>query len=118
MSDIALDDKDDILFDDTNDLTLTTSVDAIEQHLKQRLRTFLEEWFLNRKIGIPWMQQVLKKNPDEVVVDSVIKREIINTPGIEELTEFSLDIDSSRQLRIDFRAQTAEGEIIFDEVLP
>ena len=119
MSDIALDTTDDdILLDDSNDLTLTTGVDAIEQHLKQRLRTFLEEWFLDKRIGIPWFQQVLKKNPDEVIVDSVIKREIINTPGINELTEFSLDIDNTRELDVDFRAQTTDGEITFDEVLP
>lgn len=118
MSDIALDDTGDILLDDSNDLTLTTGVEAIRQHLEARLRTFLEEWFLDKRIGIPWLQQVLKKNPDEVIVDSVIKREIINTPGIEELTEFSLDIDNTRQLNISFRAKTIEGEIIFDEVLP
>ncbi len=118
MSDIALADDGDILISGS-DLTLTTGVDAIKQHLSQRLRTFYGEWFLNMEIGIPYFQQVLRKNPDPVVIDSIFKREILNTPGILQLTEFDLDLDPAiRELTLSFKAICNEGEIEFSEVIP
>ena len=120
MSDIALDSASgDIVLTD-NDLSLTSGAEGIKQHLTQRLQTFLEEWFLDFRIGIPWWQQVLKKNYDPIVIDAVIKREIVNTQGIEELSSFSLEvITATRQLNLSFEARTIEGEVItFEEVLP
>ncbi len=102
-----------------NDLVLVTGADAIKQHLGQRLKTFYGEWFLNMEIGVPYFQQVLKKNPDPVVVDSIFKREIVNTPGILQLTEFDLNIDNAtRTLTLTFKALSSEGEIDFSEVIP
>ena len=120
MSDIALDSTTGEITVTDDDLSLTTGAEAIRQHLTQRLRTFLQEWFLDFRIGVPWFQQVLKKNYDPVVVDAAIKGEIVNTPGIEELTSFSLEIiTGTRQLNVTFQARTIEGDVInFEEVLP
>lgn len=118
MSDIVLDENWDILVAGS-DLTLTTDIDAIRQHLSQRLKTFYGEWFLNMEIGVPYFQQVLRKNPDPVVIDSIFKREIINTPGIVQLTDFNLDLDpATRVLTLFFSALCTEGEITFTEVIP
>jgi hypothetical protein len=118
MSDLALDTDGDIKITGS-DLTLTTGVDAVKQHLSQRLRTFYGEWFLNMEIGVPYFQQVLRKNPDPVVIDSIFKREIINTPGILQLTEFNLDIaPATRELALSFKALCTGGELTFDEVIP
>ena len=102
------------------DLELVTGVDAIAQHLAQRLKTFLGEWFLDRRIGVPYLQQVLVKNPDPVVLDSALKAEIIDTPGIIELAAFSLTMDGpNRKLQLSFIANSQEGPIVFEnEVLP
>ena len=118
MSDLQLDDAGDVEVVG-NDLVLTTGVDAIKQHLKQRLQTFLEEWFLDKRIGIAYYQYILKKNPDAIIVDSLLKSEIVNTPGITELTRFSLDLDAStRILTVAFSAKSTEGPINFSEVIP
>ncbi len=103
-----------------SDLVLTSGAEAIEQHLRQRLQTFFAEWFLDSRIGVPYFQQILKKNPNFTVVDSVLKKEIIETPGIEELTKFELNLDNPvRELRVTFVARTIEGDVItFDEVIP
>ena len=102
-----------------NDFVLTTGTEAIEQHLSQRLKTFLEEWFLDKRIGIAYLQQILKKNPDFVVVDSILKKEIITTPGVLELTTFILDLnESTRVLTLTFSARTSDGVINFSEVIP
>lgn len=102
-----------------NDFALTTGVAAIQQHLSQRLKTFLNEWFLDKRIGIPYFEHVLKKNFDPVVVDTVFKKQIIDTPGVIELLYFNADLDrTTRTLNIEFKARTTEGTINFSEVLP
>ena len=116
MSDLKLTDGDIEL--EGNDFVLTTGTEAIQQHLSQRLKTFLEEWFLDKRIGIAYLQQILKKNPDPVVVDSILKKEIINTPGVVELTRFVIDVSSSRVMTLNFSAKTSDGVINFSEAIP
>lgn len=120
MSDIALDNTTGEIELLENDLFLTSGAAGIQQHLTQRLRTFLEEWFLDFRIGVPWFQQVFRKDYDPVVVDAAIKGEIVNTQGIEELVSFNLEIvTATRQLSVSFQARTIEGDVItFEEVLP
>ena len=102
------------------DLRLVTGRDAIRQHLIQRLKTFLAEWFLDQRIGVPYFQQVMVKSPDPVVLDSVFKAEIINTPGIVELLAFDFSIDArTRELLLSFTAVDDTGAVIsVSEVLP
>ena len=117
--DILLDSDTGDIFLPGSDLLLTSGQEAIEQHLRQRLQTFFDEWFLDGRIGIPYFQQILKKNPDLTVVDSLLKKEIIETQGIEELTQFNVSLDkSTRELKISFKVRTIEGDVItFDEVV-
>lgn len=118
MSDIKLGTDGDILIDGP-DLQQTTGVDAIEQHLKQRLKTFYNEYFLDIRRGIPYFQHVLIKNPDPVIVDTVFKRQVLNTPGVLELLEFNIDVDvSTRVMTLSFKAKVTEGEVDFSEVIP
>ena len=118
MSDILLDDDGDIEVSGS-DLSLVTGADAIKQHLLQRFRMFYGEWFLNMERGVSYFQQILKKNPDPVIMDSIFKSTIINTPGVLRLTEFDLSLDgSTRELSLSFRALCTDGEIFFEEVIP
>ena len=117
--DLLLNDSTWDLSTDATDLQLVDDTDAIRQHLAQRLKTFMGEWFLDLRIGVPYLQQVMVKNPDPIVLDSVFKAEIIATPGIVELTEFTLQMDARlRQLLLSFTAATDTGAVInFSEVL-
>jgi len=117
--DLLLDDNWDLALSDT-DLRLVTGVDAIRQHLIQRLKTFLLEWFLDRRKGVPYIQAVLIKNPNPLAVAAVFKSEIIETPGIVELISFDLQIDPGvRSLRLTFTAAVEDGSTVtVDEVLP
>lgn len=117
MSDLQLNDDGDLELTG-NDFVLTTGVDAISQHLSQRLKIFLGEYFIDKRIGIPYMEHILKKNIDPIIVDTLFKRQIITTPGVIELLKFTADLDSARTLNIEFRARTTEGVLDFSEVLP
>jgi hypothetical protein len=118
--DLLLDESTWDLVTDATDLKLVDGADAVRQHLAQRLKTFLGEWFLDQRIGVPYLQQVLVKNPDPVVLDSVFKAEIIHTPGIVELLSFDLGIDAgARRLQVASTVVASDGESLsFNEVLP
>lgn len=117
--DLALDSNWDLVVSD-RDLATVTSGDAIAQHLAQRLKMWMGEWFRDLREGVPYLQQVLIKNADPVVLDSIFKSTIINTPGLVELTTFDISIDSrTRELKLTFGAINEDGEqIYFDEVIP
>lgn len=115
----------DILLDDAGDIDLTAGsmtmtgfgTVATAQRLKQRLRLFLGEWFLDRERGIPFIQQIFVKRPNAGLIDAIFKQEIISDPAILELQEFELDLDpETRVLTLTFRALTSEGEINFSEI--
>ena len=115
--DLLLDNEGDLSLS-IDDLQLTSDIGAKIQHLSQRLKTFLGEWFLDLRIGVAYFQQIMIKNPNPGVVDTILKREIFNTSGIKELTEFDIDVAANREMTLSFRAIADEGEIDFSEVIP
>lgn len=117
MSDFALDrlthdidlDGDSVFFTD----------DSIRQQLEIELLTQLGEWFLDRALGIPYHEEVLKKAIDPSVIDSVFKGAILSVAGVVELLEFQLElITVTRQLRLTFKARTIEGIINYSQIIP
>ena len=119
MSDLKLNDSTNDLVTENGDLVLNSGVEAVRQYLRSKLRTFLGEWFLDGSRGVPYYEDIFKKNFNPVVVDGIFKEQILSTPGIIELLEFDMDIDSStRSLTIQFKAKTQEGTIDFTESIP
>lgn len=89
---------------------ILTGIDAIKQKVKLRLRFFLGEWFLNTSEGVAWRQNILIKNPNITVVNTLIKKAILGTEGIDGLLSFELITNNStRTLTINFKAQTNYG---------
>lgn len=85
-------------------LTLVEGDDAIDQHLRNRLRFFLGEWFLDTRQGLPYFQSVFVKNPNRPAVRSAFRRTIRETPGIVAVTELQLTINADRSTQVDFVA--------------
>ncbi len=115
MASIQIGSDNDIVIQN-NDATLITGRDEIAQVLRQELRVFLGEWFLDTAEGIPYFQEILKKNPNPSTVDAIFKNKILSTPGVIELLSYSLEING-RNLSLSFSASTQEGIIDFNEVL-
>lgn len=118
MSDLAIDiNTGDLILED-GDINLNSGLEAIRQNLQARLSFFLGEWFLDVDSGVPYYQDVLKKNPDPVVLDGVFKDAILGTPGVLGLEEFDMQLDTSlRQLKLIFKARSTDGIIDFDQLL-
>lgn len=97
----------------SNAPVLVSGADEVLQRLKNRLKTFEGEWFLDTRIGLPFYREIFVKNPRGDRVASYIKREIINTPGVLELLEYTQTIGTSaRTLTVSFKVLATDGAII------
>lgn len=104
---------------ENGDLVLLENADAAQQLLRQRLRMFFGEWFLDTGKGVPYFQEILKKQPNAIAVDSILKTTILETPGVIQLLRFNFDYDAAtRSLSLDFAAQLSSGVIEFNEEIP
>ncbi len=109
--DLALDpDTHDLSIVD-NDLQIVSDADQLEQNLKIRLQFFLAEWFLNINNGLPFYSDILVKNPNIPNIDSIVKAQIIDTNGVEEILEYISSFDNTtREYSINFTVRTEFGE--------
>lgn len=119
MSDIALDTTDaDIDTQGGTGLRLVEDTDAIRQHLLIRLRFFKGEYFLDQRRGIPYFQKILIKAPGLVVIRTIYREAILETPGVIEITRFDLNFDPvERRMRLDFTCTvtTSDEPLDFSE---
>lgn len=90
----------------------------IVQHVRTRLLFYFEEWFLDTQAGVPYFQLIFTKPADLATIESVFKTTIIRTPGVQELTFFSMDFQggTTRKLTVNFSAVTEFG-IITNETI-
>lgn len=106
MYDIQLDDTGDIKITDDGDILL---VDDILQNVLIRLKWFKDEWRLGPGLGFPYFEDVLKKNINIELVESLLRDEIMNVDGIIDANVTELIIDNqNRLLSIRFDFQTCQ----------
>ena len=112
MADLQLDQNGDLLIQD-DALKIVDGDDAIVQHLSIRLRFFKGEFFLDTRLGVPYFDQVLIKNPDLVSVRGILREVILETPGIDTIDAFSTEFDGlTRKLAVTFTATKIDGEVL------
>lgn len=83
----------DLFLRPSGDLAMVNDAEAVGQHVRQRLKTFEGEWFLDTTAGVPWLDQILGKNYDPALAEAVVKAEILDTDGVTEITSFSVSFD-------------------------
>lgn len=82
-------------------LAIVTRAEAVGQHVRQRLKTFEGEWFLDTEAGLPWMDRLLGKRYNPALAEALVKAEIINTDGVTSIESFSISFAKDvRDLRI------------------
>jgi hypothetical protein len=100
------------------DLLLLDGADAVAQRLAIGLQTYQGEWFLDDRVGVPYLQRILVKNPNVSDVSDVLRRAILATPGVVSLDRFDLALGgASRTARLSFAASTTSGPVLFDREL-
>lgn len=96
------------------------SSDEVIQRLGVRFKFFLGEWYLDQLLGVPYYEHVLIKNPNLILVRSLWRQLILDTPGITGINRLTESYDRvARELRPVFEAVFEDGTVITDsDVLP
>lgn len=86
--------------------------DKIAQQIKINLLSFLGEWFLDLRYGVPYLEEILVKNPRMASVETIFRNHISSVPDVIRVT--NLGLSWNRQLRIlgvEFICETNLGPI-------
>lgn len=98
-----------------NDLALTSDAqtggtDPVQQDILQAMRTFLNEWYLDNSLGMPWFQQILVKSPNQANVDALFRNLILSRLGVVQLLQYNFTPEFlTRRLLESFTAQRTSG---------
>jgi len=115
----------DLYLDDAGNLVMATKARAIGEHAKQRLMFFKNEWFLDTTAGLPWLPRpgrafhIFDRPYNAGASEAIIKAEILDTPGVVEMTSFEARLDQvTRGLNIEAEIVTTydDAETIGAEV--
>jgi len=113
----ALDSNNDLIVSEGRLRVVEDAAETI-QHVRTRLQFYLEEWFLDLNSGTPYFQEVFTKPANLANIESIFKTRILNTTGVELLTNFALNYEgeSKRKLTVTFSAKTTFGSINNEQV--
>lgn len=90
-----------------------SGAEATRQRAECELAFFLGEWFLDVRKGVPYYRDVLVKNPDLEVVRSVLRRVLLEVPGIVSVSRLDVAPPAgNRRAAIDWEAQHSDGTTI------
>jgi hypothetical protein len=100
----------DVYLGDTGDLAAVEATDAIDQAVRIGLRTYKREWFLDENAGIDYFNVVFAKGLTPTQKAAEIKTQILSSPGIIGLEQFSMELDgATRVATLEFRAVSEDG---------
>ena len=83
---------------------------GLDQRVDCMLRTVRGEWWLDPTIGVPYFEEILKKNPDMSVVRQAFASVILSVPGVQEITRLGIKfLKATRALRVDFEVKGTDA---------
>lgn len=94
---VTVDGPQDLHLDEDGNLAFAFGADAVGQHARQRTKFHQGEWFLDTEAGVPWLNDVLGKQPDTTLAEALLKAELLDTDGVTAIDALSVRFD--RQLR-------------------
>ena len=102
----------DIYLDANGQIALTQT--PLDQRIDCRLRTFLGEFWLDVTLGIPYFQEILKKNPDMQAVRAAFAAEIQKVSGVKVLNSLEVSMDRAlRKLTVTFNVTGTDSLLYF-----
>ena len=88
--DLKLDAGGDLELSAAGDISAT---DSIVQAVRIRLLWFFSEWRLGPGFGIPYFENILVKNPNEVKARHLIREAVMSVEGVTNVQGVGLSID-------------------------
>lgn len=86
---------------------------AIEQKVRQRLKFWLGEWFLDQRLGVPYRSFLGMKNPSIPAIQGIISQAILSVKQITTIQSMSVDWDRpNRSANLNFVGVMSDGRTI------
>lgn len=118
MYDIALSTENHDLIIKDSDFILIGDAARVAQQIKIKLKFFLGEWFLRTTDGVPYLENILVKNPNLTHVRSIFRQQISSVDDVIAVNALNISLNSQkRELTVNFEAQTNYGLIVDKVVL-
>lgn len=93
------------------DFDFVINKEFVKTKIRHNLLTFLGECFNDTRIGMPYKQRILVNSPDLLSIRSIFYQAIMETPGVANLLDLSLDFDKiNRTLAVSFTALLDSNE--------
>lgn len=93
-----------------NDLILTDGAVRIAQQILITLRFWYGEWFLDTSLGVPYLEEILIKNPNLNHIRQILREQILSVDGVLNLETLNLEYNPEfRTLLVDYAANTNYG---------
>lgn len=100
------------------DLMIVNNGERVAQQVLITLREWLGEWFLKTSDGVPYLEYILVKNPNESHVRQILTEAIENVEGVKNVTELEFVFNRIlRTLTVSYEIDTDYGFITKKEVL-
>lgn len=87
--------------------------EACAQNVSTRLKLILAEWFLDISAGVPYVEQVFNETSSQQLVESVLKKTILETTDVQSINSFSMVLDHrTRVAEINVALTTVYNDIL------
>lgn len=101
-----------------NKLVIIKDLDALVQYIEQKYSMAKGEYFLDKRLGIPYFENIFIKGVNAYNVETILKRVLISIEEVYEITSFEIDIDSAqRKLTVNFECNTQFGELTSEVII-
>ena len=116
--DLAMDVSTSDLIVQDGDLMIVDNAERVAQQVLITLREWLGEWFLKTSDGIPYLEYILVKNPNEAHIRQILTQSIESVEGVKDVTELEFAYNHVlRTLAVAYEIDTDYGLITRKEVL-
>lgn len=116
--DLAMDVSTSDLIVQGGDLMIVDNAERVAQQVLITLREWLGEWFLKTSDGIPYLEYILVKNPNEAHIRQILTQVIESVEGVKDVTELEFAYNHVlRTLAVAYEIDTDYGLITRKEVL-
>lgn len=107
MKDLLLTKNGDLALGDlSHDISIT---DSAAQAVRVRLLWFFNEWRFSPDFGVPYFEEIIVKNPNDLRIRQIIRDEVTSVEEVENCSDVRLSINADRTANITFFA-TVNGE--------
>ena len=116
--DLAMDVSTSDLIVQGGDLMIVDNAERVAQQVLITLREWLGEWFLKTSDGIPYLEYILVKTPNEAHIRQILTQAIESVEGVKDVTELEFAYNHVlRTLAVAYEIDTDYGLSTRKEVL-